>query len=63
MTGVPFQKAKNLVDIFCDGQVQVVFYDLSAKKYIAYGVKATVTPLVLDELGQILGGENVVYRP
>ena len=63
MTGIAYQKAKNLVDIFCDGQVQVVFYDMSVGKYAAYSVKSTVTPLILQEWERILGKDNVVYRP
>jgi DNA polymerase III alpha subunit len=62
MEGLSFQKAKNIIDIFCDGRVQVIFYDLSTQKYTAYTVRATVSPLVLEELSAILGRENVVYR-
>ncbi len=65
MDSVEAKKAENLIGIFC-GNVRVLFYDESTKKYIAlsnYG--ADVCPALLRELKSLLGNDNVVvvYQP
>ncbi|MBQ8509060.1 MAG: DNA polymerase III subunit alpha [Clostridia bacterium] len=58
-----FRKAANLVSIFCDGDVEVIFYDKSKAEYIRMSnLRLMATPLVLSELRALLGGENVVLR-
>ncbi len=55
-----YKKAKNLVDIF-DGDTQIVFFDMSTAKYMAYerGGDASV---LQKRLSDILGEENVVLK-
>ncbi len=55
-------KAKNLVDIFCEGTVSVIFYSQKDAKYAPYGVKLRLTPFVKKRLEDVLGGENVVTK-
>ena len=57
-----FKKAKNLVDIFNEGSVRVIFYDMSTKKYSEYCERIYCTEYVIGQLGNILGDENVVPR-
>ena len=59
------KKAENLVAIFC-GNTRVLFFDASAKKYVAlsnYGADASKR--LVSELEALLGKENVaiVYQP
>ena len=56
-----YKKVLNVVDIF-EGTTKVIFYDLSAKKYIAYSRGLDATQKVIDELISILGKENVVLK-
>jgi len=60
--GVPYRKALNLAEIFCDGTTAVVFYDISDGKYYASSLRMKVTPFVLTRLEGILGKENVVAK-
>lgn len=60
--GERYLKAENLVNIFCDGQTEVVFYDMSQGKYLRYHVKVRLTSLVKERLTAILGEENVVVK-
>ncbi len=62
MEGEPYRKALNLVEIFCDGPTEVVFYDLSRDKYFATGLRATASPFTLDRLSRLLGEGNVVAK-
>ncbi len=58
-----FKKAENLVYIFCDGTVEVIFYDKSSSEYKKLnGVGLVLTDFVVAELRGILGDENVVLR-
>lgn len=59
--GIPYQKARNLVDIF-EGNTAVVFYDASVSKYIPYASGMAVSRFLLEELQGILGSENVVLK-
>lgn len=61
-TGEAYLKAENLVNIFCDGQTEVVFFDMSQGKYLRYHAKLRLTPVVKERLTAILGGENVVVK-
>ncbi len=56
------QKALNLAAIFCDGNVEVILYDMSEQKYLATGLRMTVTPYILSKLESTLGKENVVAK-
>ncbi len=53
------KKAKNLVEIF-EGQTPVMLYDNSEKKYTAFGGRAEISQLLINELKAILGEDNVV---
>ena len=57
-----YQKAENLVMIFCDGATETVFYDQSSQKYVKHPAKISLTPTVKDRLVKILGEENVVVK-
>mgnify|MGYP004653785903 CR=1 FL=1 len=58
-----FRKAMNLVNIFCDGTCEVVFYDKSKSGYIKLnGMKLMATGFVQNELRALLGAENVVAK-
>lgn len=56
-----YKKACNLVDIFT-GEGQIIFYDESTAKYLAYSGGALVDDFLIEELVKILGKENVVYK-
>ena len=62
MSGEVFQKAKNIVDIFCDGDVSVYFYSSADAKYSSYSVKLMLTPFVKRELERLLGDDNVITK-
>ena len=58
-----FRKALNLVNIFCEGGCEVVFYDKSKSEYIKLnGLKLMATGFAVNELKELLGGENVVLK-
>ena len=57
-----FKKAKNLVDIFNEGSVRVIFYDMSMKKYSEYSERIYCTDYVIQQLMNILGEDNVVVK-
>lgn len=57
-----YLKAKNLVDIFDEGTVSVVFYNQKTAAYTPYHVKLRLTPFVRQRLEDILGADNVVTR-
>ena len=57
-----YLKAKNLVDIFCDGTVSVIFYSRKDAQYAPYGVKLRLTPFVRQRLEDVLGTENIVIK-
>ncbi|MBQ2118322.1 MAG: DNA polymerase III subunit alpha [Clostridia bacterium] len=60
MDSLAAKKAENLVEIFC-GETRVLFYDSVEKRYHAvqnYG--ADVSPVLLRELTELLGRDNVV---
>ena len=59
-----YEKAVNMLEIFCDGNTEVVFFDRSDRKYVKYDAgKAYIDEYVLSELAGICGGaENVVVK-
>ncbi len=59
---VEAKKALNLAAIFCDGTVEVILYDMSEQKYLATGLRMTVTPYILSKLESVIGKENVVPK-
>ena len=62
MTGTPFEKAVNLLEIFC-GNTEVIFYNMSNGKYIrANALHADATPFLLHELERVLGAGCVVLK-
>lgn len=56
-----FKYAKNLVEIF-EGDVEVIFYASSLKKYMPSGLRFDATEYTLAQLCGILGKENVVFK-
>ena len=62
MSGEPFLKAMNLIEIF-SGECPVIFFDQSSGKYIkAGGVGAGVTDFVIRQLRCVLGENNVIPK-
>ncbi len=58
-----FKKAMNLLEIFCDGGCEVIFYDRSSSKYIKVNSpRLMATPFVISELEKLLGKENVAAK-
>ncbi len=62
MACLEFLKAKNMVDIFNEGSVRVIFYDMSTRKYSEYSERIYCTEYVISQLKGILGDENVVAK-
>ena len=57
-----FKYAKNLVDIFNEGNLSVIFYDSSTKKYSEYSQKMYCSDYVISELKKLLGEENCILK-
>ena len=58
-----FAKAKNLIDIFCDGTCPVyVFFEDTGKLTHARGLSCAINPTMLAVLRQLLGEENVAIK-
>ena len=57
-----FKKAKNIVDIFNEGSVRVIFYNGESKKYSEYSERLFYTEYAIKELKKLLGDENVVAK-
>jgi len=62
MEGIVFKKAKNIVDIFNEGTVKVIFYDSSSSKYSEYSERMFYSEYAIRELKGIIGNENVVIK-
>ena len=62
MQNKKFLKAKNVVDIFNEGQVKVIFYDMSTKKYQEYSERLNYSEYAASSLRKILGEDNVVFK-
>ncbi len=57
-----FLKAKNIVDIFNEGSIRVIFYDRSTQKYNEYSERMIYSEYAVDTLKEIVGEENVVVK-
>ncbi len=57
-----FLKAKNIIDIFNEGSIKVIFYDKSTQKYHEYSERMFYSEYAIDLLKNILGKENVVPK-
>ena len=62
MTCHKFLKAKNIVDIFNEGSIRVIFYDSSKKTYSEYSERMYYSKRAIAELENILGKENVISK-
>ena len=62
MTSETFQKVKNIVDIFNEGTMKVVFYDSSTSKYSEYSEKMFYSEYAIKELKKMIGNDNVVLK-
>ena len=58
-----FKRASSFVSIFDEGNIPVIFFDASTKAYLKDNIKTcSVNSFILDELREILGNENVVFK-
>ena len=57
-----FKYAKNLVDIFNEGSLTVIFYDSSTKKYSEYNQKMYYSEYIISEFKKLLGEENCILK-
>ena len=62
MSGELFSKAKNMVDIFNEGTVKVIFYDNSTCKYSEYSERLNFSEYTISEFKKLLGEDNVVLK-
>jgi len=62
MIGNEFIKAKNMVDIFNEGTIKVIFYDGSTSKYSEYSERMFYSNYAIGELKKLLGDDNVVIK-
>ena len=62
MSGEIFKKAKNMVDIFNEGTIKVIFYDSSTAKYSEYSERMFYSEYAIRELKGIIGEDNVVVK-
>jgi DNA polymerase-3 subunit alpha len=62
MIGEKFKKVINLIEIFGDGEVDIVLYDDSKKTYSACNVKITASEVLIRELKALLGDANVILK-
>lgn len=57
-----FKHVKNLVDIFSDGVLRVIFYDCSTGKYSEYSQKLVYSEYVISEIRKIIGDDSCVLK-
>ncbi len=62
MQGEVYKKAKNMVDIFNEGTVKVIFYDSSTAKYAEYSERMFYSEYAIGELKKIIGEDNIVVK-
>ncbi len=62
MSGEVFKKAKNIVDIFNEGTITVIFYDSSTEKYSEYSERMFYSRYAINELKGIIGDDNFVTK-
>ena len=60
--GESFHKAKNIVDIFNEGSIKVIFYNRSTSKYLEYSEKMFYSDYAINQLKKLLGEDNVVLK-
>ncbi len=58
-----FKKAENLIMIFCEGDTEVIFFDISKGEYVRMNnVRLAASDFVVSELRGLLGADNVVLK-
>jgi len=58
-----FRRAKSFVGIFDEGKTPVIFYDSEKREYLKELVLfCSVNGFILDELCELLGSENVIFK-
>ena len=62
MSTTAFLKAKNIIDIFNEGSIRVIFYDSSLSKYSEYSERMFYSEYAINEIKKILGDENVICK-
>jgi DNA polymerase III alpha subunit len=62
MSSDVMRKVRNIVDIFNEGSMRVIFYDSSTKKYSEYSEKLNYSAYVHMQLSLIVGEDNVVTK-
>lgn len=62
MIGPAFLKSKNIIDIFNEGSIRVIFYDNSLSKYSEYSERMFYSEYAINEIKKILGDVNVICK-
>ncbi len=62
MTCEAFLKVKNIIDIFNEGSIRVIFYDMSCQKYNEYSERMFYSQYAFTQLKTIIGNDNVVIK-
>ncbi len=57
-----FLKAKNIIDIFNEGSIRIIFFDKSTQKYQEYIEKMYYSEYAINELSKIVGKDNIVAK-
>ena len=58
-----FKRAVSFVGIFDEGNTPVLFYDSSRREYMRdFVLMCSVDGFIIDELCEILGRDNVVFK-
>ncbi len=61
--GIPYRKALNLAEIFDEGiLVPLVFYNSATKAYEPHAKGIALSPFVMQQLIDLLGKDNVIYK-
>ena len=62
MTDDVFLKVKNMVDIFNEGSVRIIFYDTSSQKYSEYSERLNYSQYVFKQIEKIVGKGNAIIK-
>ncbi len=62
MTDGVFLKVKNIVDIFNEGSVRVIFYDTSSQKYSEYSERLNYSEYVFKQIEKIVEKGNAIIK-
>ncbi len=62
MSGDVMLRAKNIIDIFNEGTIKVIFYDSSTQKYSEYIERLNYSVYVHKQLSEIVGEDNIVLK-